>query len=66
MAGIQIAVRYSDEEVERIDALIERMQKLPEYGGIRLTRAVIARMAALDGLDRLEDILEARGAAEYE
>ena len=66
MAGIQVAVRYSDEEVKRIDALIERMQNLPEYGGIRLTRAVLARMAALDGLTRLEEILEARAAEEYE
>ena len=63
---IQIAVRYSDEEVERIDALIEKMQELPEYGGIRLTRAVIAKMAALDGIEHLEQWLDAREAMQFE
>jgi hypothetical protein len=54
----QVAVRYTKEELEMIDAVVESMRASPVYAGMRVTRTTVIRMAVLFGLVPMRRILE--------
>lgn len=50
----QITIRLPQDLLDRADALIDRLSKLPEYRALRITRSVVLRLALDGGLGALE------------
>lgn len=50
----QIALRLPADALERAEALVPKLAKLPALAAVRVTRSAVLRMAILRGLDALE------------
>jgi hypothetical protein len=50
----QIALRVTQETIDRAERLAPVMQKRPEWEPFRMTASAVMRAALLKGLDRLE------------
>ena len=52
--GRQIALRVTQETLDRAEKLAPIMQKRPEWEPFRMTASAVIRVALLKGLDQLE------------
>jgi len=57
-----VPVRLSQEVLDRADALIEKVESLPEFAVTRVTRSAVLRLAILRGLELLEEETKATKA----
>ena len=56
--GRQIALRVTQETIDRAERLAPVMQKRPEWEPFRMTASAVMRVALLKGLDVLESDLK--------
>jgi hypothetical protein len=56
----QIALRVTQETIDRAENLAPIMQKRPEWEPFRMTASAVMRVALLKGLDQLEAELKGR------
>ena len=51
----QVALRMTESELEKLDELLDELQQLEAYSGIRLTRSDVLRILVRKGRQALND-----------